>query len=147
MTYELEIRPKRSTRYAIGTAVFLVLAFAIIALLLRNSDTGVYFTVADQVAMVLLGFGLAGIALLFTRPRLRANDSGVWVRNVAGEKRIDWDLIQGLSFPDGAAWARIELPDDEYIPVMAIQANDRGLAVDAVRSFRVLGDKYASAES
>ncbi len=46
---------------------------------------------------------------------------------------VDWDLDQGLSFRDGASWARIELPDDEYVPVMAIQANDREHAVQAVR--------------
>ena len=55
--------------------------------------------------------------------------------------------MQGLSFPDGAAWARIDLPDDEYIPVLAIQANDREHAVDAVRRFRTLEAKYAPVQT
>lgn len=143
--WELDVRPRRSRYYAIGTATFLVAAFALIAIVLRNSDTGVYFRPADQLAMVLLGCALGGGALLLARPRLRVNAQGVLVRNVFAEKFVEWDIIRGLSFPDGAAWARIELPDDEYIPAMAIQANDRGLAVDAVQRFRELGRKYAPA--
>ena len=101
-----------------------------------------YFRAADQVAMVLFGFLLAGLVLLLTRPRLRVNASGVDVRNGLGEKHIDWDLVQGLSFPDGAAWARIELPDDEYVPVLAIQANDKQHAVEAVQAFRALDARH-----
>lgn len=143
--WELDVRPRRSSYYAIGTAALLVSAFLIIAILLRNSDTGVYFRPADQVAMVALGCALAGGALLLARPRLRVDARGVLVRNVFAEKFIEWEHVQGLSFPDGAAWARIELPDDEYIPAMAIQANDRERAADAVQRFRALGRKYAPA--
>ncbi|NMN93550.1 PH domain-containing protein [Antrihabitans stalactiti] len=144
MSWELEVRPRKSTRYAIGSALFLVVSFVTVAILLRHSDTGVYFRPADQAAMILLGCALAGGALLLARPRLRVSAKGVWVRNVFGEKFVDWDLAKGLSFPDGSAWARIELPDDEYIPVMAIQANDRAYAVDSIRRFRALGQKYAT---
>ena len=143
MSWELEVRPRKSTRYAIGSALFLAISFVTVAVLLRNSNTGVFFRPADQAAMILLGFALAGGALLLARPRLRVSDKGVWVRNVFGEKFIEWDLARGLSFPDGSAWARIELPDDEYIPVMAIQANDRAYAVDSIERFRALGQKYA----
>ena len=38
--------------------------FAVIAALLRTADTGVYFRLADQVAMVLLGLFIAGGVLL-----------------------------------------------------------------------------------
>lgn len=143
MAWDLEVRPHRTTRLAIAFAVALVLFFILVGVLLRRSDTGVFFQPADQAAMVVLGFILAGAVLLFTRPRLRADASGVRVRTLFTEKAVDWDLVQDLTFPDGAAWARIELPDDEYLPVLAIQANDRERAVDAVRRFRALGDKYA----
>ena len=43
-----------------------------------------------------------------------------------------------ISFPDGASWARLELPDDEYLAVMAIQAVDGVRAVEAVRALRKL---------
>lgn len=141
--YDLEVRARRTPRFAIGFAVFLIAVFVVVGLLLRRADTGVYFQTSDQVAMILLGFLLAGAVLLLTRPRLRVNASGALVRNVLTEKLVEWDLIEGLSFPDGASWARIELPDDEFIAVMAISANDRGRAVDAVQRFRELHEKYA----
>ncbi|MGW0176055.1 PH domain-containing protein [Rhodococcus sp. NPDC003322] len=120
-----------------------VVLFVVLGIFLRSSATGVYFRLIDQLAMVGIGVLLAGLVLLLARPRLRANADGVLVRNAFGERRVEWDLVRGLSFPDGAAWARIELPDDEYIPVMAIQANDRDHAVSAVRSFRTLAARYA----
>jgi hypothetical protein len=142
--WELDVRPRKTARVAMAIAAGLVVLFIVVALLLRTSATGVYFGVTDQIAMVLLGFLLAGGVLLLTRPRLRAGASGVLVRNGFGEKSVPWDLVRGLSFPDGASWARIELPDDEYIPVLAIQANDREHAVDATQRFRALCAKYTS---
>ncbi|MFD4182646.1 PH domain-containing protein [Rhodococcus sp. NPDC058514] len=130
-----------------AVASVFVLVFVVLAVLLRSSATGVYFRLIDQLAMVGIGAILAGGALLLTRPRLRANASGVWVRNAFGERFVEWDLVRGLTFPDGAAWARIELPDDEYIPAMAIQANDREYAVNAVRKFRELESKYAQVDA
>ena len=56
--------------------------FVVIAALLRTADTGVYFRLADQVAMVLLGLFIAGGVLLLARPRVRADAAGIEVRNV-----------------------------------------------------------------
>ena len=47
-----------------------------------------------------------------------------------------------MSFPVGSRWARIDLPDDEYIPVMAIQAVDKDRAVDAMDTVRSLLARY-----
>nr|BBX77377.1 hypothetical protein MFLOJ_11640 [Mycobacterium florentinum] len=47
-----------------------------------------------------------------------------------------------MSFPVGSRWAHIDLPDDEYIPVMAIQAVDKGRAVDAMDSVRSALARY-----
>lgn len=145
--WELEVRSKRTARYATMTAVVLVIVHIALAIVLRSGSTGVYFRTADQFAMAGIGCALAAGVLLLTRPRLRVGARGVAVRNALGERIVDWDLVEGLSFPDGAAWARIELPDDEYIPVLAIQANDREHAVDAVRGFRALEAKYTSADA
>ena len=45
-------------------------------------------------------------------------------------------------FHAGARWARVDLPDDEYIPVMAIQAVDKERAVDAMDQVRALLQRY-----
>ncbi|GAA3356744.1 hypothetical protein GCM10020366_21990 [Saccharopolyspora gregorii] len=132
------VRPIKIRRVVIPVAVVLVVVFAVVAVLLRNTPTGVYFRVSDQIAMAGLGVLLACGALLLARPRLRADLSGLEVRNVIGTQRYSWDEVQAVSFPDGAAWARLELPQDEYASVMAIQSTDGAHAVQAMRDLREL---------
>ena len=139
----LQVRPRRARRVAVVSAVMLVAVFAVVGALLRDTPTGVFFRIADQVAMVLLGVLLAGGALLFARPRLRADAEGVEVRNLVATQRLPWALVESVSFPDGASWARLELPDDEYIAVMAIQAADRQHAVTALRRLREVHAAHA----
>ena len=133
-----EARPRRARGIAVAAAVLLVAVFTVIAVLLRQTPTGVYFRLSDQVAMVLLGVLLAGAALLFARPRVRADADGVEVRNLLGSRTLPWELVLRVSFPDGAPWARLELPDDEYIAVMAIQAADGRHAVQAIGALRAV---------
>ncbi|QFZ24710.1 PH domain-containing protein [Saccharothrix syringae] len=134
----VEFRPKRIRLVAGACAVFLVVAFTAVGLLLGNTPTGVIFRVSDQVAMICLGVLLAAGVLLLTRPRVRADATGVEVRNVVTAHRFTWQEVLHVSFPDGASWARLELPDDEYVSIMAIQAVDRDHAVTAVRALRDL---------
>jgi len=143
MTDQLDVRPRRATWVSVMIAVVLIAVFVVIGALLRRSDTGVYFQFADQVAMGLVGVLLAAGALLFARPRLRADADGVEVRNVIGSHRLPWALVRRVSFPDGSPWARLDLPDDEYVPVMAIQAVDGARAVEAIRVLRELHSRYA----
>lgn len=133
---QFEVRPRKVRRVAVAAAVVLIVVFAVVAALLRQTPTGVYFRLSDQVAMVLVGLLLAGAALLFARPRVRAGADGVEVRNLLGTRTVPWELVLWVSFPDGAPWARLELPDDEYIAVMAIQSADGRHAVQAIRALR-----------
>lgn len=139
----LDVRPLRARWIALVLAVVLVTVFSVVAALLRRTDTGVYFRTSDQVAMVLLGCLLGGAALLFARPRVRADADGIMVRNIVGTHRLPWELVLRVSFPDGASWARLELPDDEYLAVMAIQAADKDHAVRAIHALRALHHRYA----
>ncbi len=119
---------------ALGVMVF----FLIAAYYMPAEDTGVIFQPADQVAMTVIGAFVAGGLLLMARPRVRADSHGIEVRNVITARWYDWADVHGVSFPDGAASARLELPDDEYQSVLAVQAVDRGLAVRHVRTLRTL---------
>ena len=134
----VEFRPKRIRVVSWASAVFLVAVFTVVGLLLGDTPTGVIFRTSDQVAMILLGVLLACGVLLLTRPRVRADESGVEVRNVVTAHRFTWAEVLHVSFPDGASWARLELPDDEYVSIMAVQAVDRERAVEAVRALRRL---------
>ncbi|MEJ2854505.1 MULTISPECIES: PH domain-containing protein [unclassified Saccharothrix] len=134
----VEFRPRKIRTVAVVSAVFLVVVFTIVGLLLGDTPTGVIFRTSDQVAMIILGVLLACGVLLLTRPRVRADESGVEVRNVVTAHRFEWSEVLHVSFPDGASWARLELPDDEYVSIMAVQAVDRDHAVAAVRALREL---------
>jgi len=134
----LVVRPRKVRVVAWIGAVALLVLFVVVAVVLRNSDTGVYFRLADQVALVLLGLLLAGGVLLLALPRVRADADGIEVRNLLITRRLPWRDVERVAFPDGASWARLDLPDDEYLPVLAIQAVDRQRAVEAMRRLRAL---------
>ena len=139
---ELEIRPKRIRWVAWALAVFLFAFFGAGALLVSVESSGFNFRLADQIAMVVLGTILAGCALLFTRPRLRAGPGGVEVRATILTRRVPWSEIVAVSFPDGVQFARLDLPDDEYLTVAALQAVDRGHAARGVSALRRLHAQY-----
>jgi hypothetical protein len=134
----LTVRPTRVRLFAGLVAGFLLAAFVVVAVLLKDSNTGVYFKTSDQVAMIGIGVFLALAALWITWPRVRADADGIEVRNLLGARRFPWTLIRQVSFPDGAWWARLELPGDEYVPMLAIQAIDGDRAVAAMRELRRL---------
>ena len=79
---------------------------------------------------------------MFARPRLRVGPGGLSVRNLLGDRLVRWPEVVGVSFPPGSRWARIDLPDDEYIPLMAVQAVDKQRAVDAMDTVRSLLARY-----
>ena len=64
------------------------------------------------------------------------------MRNLLGYRLIPWPDVVGVTFPPGARWARVDLPDDEYIPAMAIQAVDKERAVEAMDNVRDLLVRY-----
>jgi Bacterial PH domain len=140
--WDLRVRPHLTPYFAYGAAFVIATALVVVGLLLKNETSGVVFQTADQVAMAGLGFVIAGCVLLFARPRLRVGAAGLSVRNFLGYRLIPWSDVVDVSFPVGARWARIDLPGDEYIPVMAIQAVDKERAVDAMEALRAVTARY-----
>jgi hypothetical protein len=140
--WELQVRPHLTPYFAYGAAIVIVAITVTIGALLKVASTGVVFQTADQIAIAGLGVVIAAAILLFTRPRVRAGKAGIAVRNMLGEKLVPWSAVVGVSFPAGARWARLNLPDDEYIPVMAIQAVDKDRAVKAMDALREMVARY-----
>ncbi|MUL63228.1 hypothetical protein BOO86_02015 [Mycobacterium sp. CBMA 234] len=140
--WDLEVRPHRVKLVAYVAAFVIIAVHVTVGALLKYSSTGVIFQTSDQVAMAVLGVILAGAVLLLTRSRLRVGPAGIAVRNVLSDKIIAWPDVVGVSFPIGARWARVDLPDDEYVPMMAIQSVDKLHAVEAMDQVRELVDKY-----
>ncbi|TVS77681.1 PH domain-containing protein [Mycobacterium helveticum] len=140
--WDVVLRPHRTLPFVYAAAFLIAAAHIAVGLLLKIKSTGVIFQTADQVAMAALGLVIGGVVLLFARPRLRVGAAGVSVRNLLGDRLIPWPDVVDVSFPPGHRWARVDLPDDEYIPVMAIQAIDKERAVAAMDTVRALLARY-----
>jgi hypothetical protein len=140
--WDLEVRPHLTPYFAYGAAVLIAAAHIAVGFLLKVGSTGVVFQTADQVAIGLLGVIIACVVLLFARPRLRVGPAGVAVRNLLTYRVIPWSDVVDVTFPRGARWARVDLPDYEYVPVMAIQAVDKDRAVEAMDKVRELIVRY-----
>jgi hypothetical protein len=104
----------------------------------KTGDGPGYFQRGDQVAMVGLGvLGALGV-LLFTRPRVTADESGVRVRNIISSYELPWTVVRAVTFGRGASWLTMELHDDDVVAVMAVQMADKEYAVQAARALREL---------
>jgi hypothetical protein len=143
----VRVRPRRIRLVCWVSAVVLVVLFTAIATTLSGPTGNGYgtFQRGDQVAMIGLGVLFALGALLFTRPRVEADARGVRVRNIVGSYELPWEVVRGVRFDRGAPWAALELHDDDLLPVVALQAADKQLAVDVVRALRRLHQAHLAA--
>lgn len=144
--WDLQVRPRMMRYGAWMGAVVIVAVHIVVSQLVMIRASGVIFRTSDQVSFVALGVILAGVVLLLTRPRVRVGPSGVSVRNVLGDRLIPWSQVRGVTFPRGKRWARLELPHDEYIPLVAIQSVDKEDAVAAMQAMRALAARYRPAD-
>jgi hypothetical protein len=144
--WDLVYRPHRMPMYAVAAAVVVLIIHIVFGVLLTISDTGPRnIGTSDQAAIVIIGVVICGAILLFTRPRLRVGPAGVAVRNLATERVFDWDTVVGLTYPDRGFGAQLELPADEHVPVLAVQAGDGDRAVEAMNRYRELEERYRAA--
>jgi hypothetical protein len=67
---------------------------------------------------------------------------GIGVRNILTERVVPWRDVVDVSFPPGARWARVDLADYEYVPVLAVQSVDGERAVASMDALRTLLAKY-----
>ncbi len=132
----------RLTPLLAGIAAVLIAAAGIVVAVFNNRASGAYLRPSDQVAMAGLALLIAGAVLLLTRPRLKVGPTGLAVRNVLGYRMVPWSEVVDVSFPPGKRWARVDLDYHEYVPVLAIQVNDRQRAVEAMDTVRALMDRY-----
>jgi len=139
----LLVRPKRIALFASISASTVFLAMVVVGILLHNTNDGISFQPSDQIGLGGLGLLIAIAILMMARPSLRVYPEGLLVRNILGENFYEWPLVYEISFPQGAQWALLRMPDDETHPVMAIQLLDRNRAVQALRAVRQIHATYA----
>ena len=140
--WDLQVRPRLTPYFAYGAAFLIAAVSIVLGVLLKVGSTGVVFRTDDQVAIAVLGIVIAAAVLMFARPRLRIGPRGLGVRNLLGERIIAWPDVVDVSFPPGARWAHVDLADDEYVQLMAIQSVDKERAVAAMDAVRELMARY-----
>ncbi|QSB16991.1 PH domain-containing protein [Natronosporangium hydrolyticum] len=128
----------------IAAIVVVVAAIALSAALAGpiNESGPATFTLVDRLG--LLGLGLIGAAMLLTltRPLVAADEAGIRVRNVLGDRRLSWGVVRAVRYERGASWAVLELADDDVLGVLAVQAVDKERAVAAARALRARHAAY-----
>lgn len=145
--WELTITSRRLRLYAFILIPIIMAVHIFMAWQLSLEFTGAAITGIDYLAFPGVGLVISMLVwLAFSRPRVRVNSDGVEVRNIIGTRFYYWELIYGLTFPEGARMARLELPKFEYMPLWAIQASDGKQTIEAVRNFRALEAQYMPEE-
>lgn len=138
----LEITPQKLRVWAVVAAIVVFAIHVFMGVVVDFGNTGASVTFIDKLAFPIIGAIIAGVVLLLTRARVRVNERGVEVRNLLNPRFYPWDEVYGLSFPKKSRWARLELPDFEFVPMLAIQSSDGERVVESIRRFRELEDKY-----
>jgi hypothetical protein len=129
-----------------GVVSALIAVSGIVVAVFNDRSSGAILRPADQFAMAGLALILAAAVLLLTLPRFKAGPEGLAVRNLLSYRLIGWDEVLDVSFPPGKRWARIDLPYDEYHPVVAIQSIDGERAVEAMDTLRDLMTRYQTGD-
>ena len=78
----------------------------------------------DQLALVAFGAGIAAFLLRYAGIRAVPDAEGLTVRNLVVTRRVTWDEVVEVRFPEGAPWVSLELDDGDDLAVMAVQRSD-----------------------
>lgn len=142
-TWEAVLRPRMMPLFAYTAAAVVALTAVLAGVFMRVKATGVVFRTSDQFGLAGVGLVVAAAILLLARPRLRLGPKGLEVRNLLTERVIPWADVVDVSFPAGKRWARVDIADDEYVPVLAIQSVDKERAVRAMGTVRAAIARYS----
>lgn len=140
--WELVVRSPFLKKLAFFGVVVVMLVHILMAVVVGIGDTGVAVTTTDRLGFIGIGLLFSLVCLTLLRPRVRVNSAGVEVRNIANAQFYPWEIVHGLSFPTQAQTARLELPDFEFVPMMAMHVRDRNTIAGTVEAFRKLEDRY-----
>jgi hypothetical protein len=133
---EAPFRPRRGRVLPLAMAAVAVVVCTVVALGMGAAGE---WAVGDQLALVGLGLGIAAFLGRYASIRAVPDATGLTVRNLMLTRRVTWDEVLEVRFPDGAPWVTLELDDTDELAVMAIQRADGQLARDeALRLARIV---------
>lgn len=126
-------RPRlvRVAGLAIGTVI-------LAAMLLAAVIVPATFGLADRVGFIALGVGTFWFCWREAQVRVVAGPETVEVRNLISKQELEWAEIVAVSFPEGDAWAHLDLADGDTLPTMAFQRADGARGIAAARQMAAL---------
>ena len=137
---EPPFRPRRGRILPLVLAGVAVVVCTVVAI---GMGAGGSWQVADQLSLVGLGLALAAFLGRYASIKAVPDDAGLTVRNLMLTRRVTWDEVLEVRFPEGAPWVTLELDDGDELAVMAIQRADGAVArEEAVRLARIVQRKW-----
>lgn len=135
----VQARPIKTARIANASALFALVVFVVVALLMKRENAGAYFGQTDQIFTVVLGLIVAGGLRLPARPRMRADMTAIRTRSYLGDWRtIPWEAVVAVEFPASVRFAQLRLPAEERLAIYAVQRADGPYAVATMQKLRAL---------
>lgn len=126
-------RPRRGRIAAYGFAGLIMLGAVLMAIFLAEP-----FTLADRIAMVVLGGLVAGVLHLLGRVRVEADEQGITVVNPLRSHRYEWPEVLGVTLVDHEPWAKIDFTDGATVGAMGLQGSEKDRTVQQVRELAAL---------
>jgi Bacterial PH domain len=132
-------RPRRGRVMPLVMAAVTVVLCAMVAVGMRASGQ---WGLGDQLSLLGLGAALAAFLLRYAGIRAVPDAEGLTVRNLVVTRRVGWDEVVEVTFPEGAPWVTLELADDDELAVMAVQRADGELARAEAHRLAALVDSH-----
>lgn len=126
---------------AYGFAGLIMLGALLMALLLPPP-----FTLADRIAMLLLGGVIAGVLHLLGRCRVEADEQGITVVNPLRVHRYEWPEVLAVTLVESEPWAKIDFADGATVGAMGLQGSEKERTVRQVRELAALIRERGEAE-
>ncbi len=141
---EPAFRPRRGRVLPLVLAGVAVGVCTVVAI---GMGAGGGWRVGDQLALVGLGLALAAFLGRYASIKAVPDAAGITVRNLLLTRRVAWDEILEVRFPDGAPWVTLELDDTDELAVMAIQRADGQLGRDEAMRLARMVDRHWNARA
>ena len=132
-------RPRRGKAVPLAMAAAALIVCAVVAVGMGSAGG---WRLGDQLALVGFGVALAAFLLRYASIRAVPDGDGLTVRNLVVTRRVEWNEIVEVRFPEGAPWASMELDDTDELAVMAIQRADGDRARSEARRLAGLVARY-----
>ncbi|MGQ4537287.1 PH domain-containing protein [Dermabacteraceae bacterium P7074] len=129
-------RPGLTRKFAYGLGGFVWLSLIVAALVMPYGGK-FGFPISDRILLVLFGGVIFWFAHRQADVNVRAGET-LRVQNLLRSREVPWHAIEAVRFPEGDAWARLDLHSGESIAMMAFQRSDGEHALRGARELQAL---------